>query len=190
MFRATLLARLADWHRAQLLTRFSLLKIVFLNIPYIKWAYQNWSVSHLISKIWEVMWPCNVSSKKFDFAISKLESSGLPKSMVYVSHEVGGLSRKQGKKNKLKKATWFWQGARLGICTYDKYYLRYETVVVHNVGSTNPNRQADRQTDRKWCIWAQHATFTGGFKKEHEERSEIRRGRELGRPPPPLDATI
>ncbi len=59
LIRAALHPRLADWRRAQFFTRFLLLnRAQIRNVPYVKWAYKIWSVSHLISKIREVMWPC------------------------------------------------------------------------------------------------------------------------------------
>ncbi len=57
--RGALHHRLGDWQRVQLLTHFPLLKRAqTLNFLYIKRAYQIWHVSHLISKIREVMRPC------------------------------------------------------------------------------------------------------------------------------------
>ena len=61
VIRAALDSRLADWCRALWSTSFLLLKRAqILNVPYIKWAYQIWSVNHLIIKIREEMRPwCN-----------------------------------------------------------------------------------------------------------------------------------
>ncbi len=56
--RAALVPSLGGWRRAQELSRFLLLKRAQIwNIPYIKWAYKITNVSHLISKIREVMRP-------------------------------------------------------------------------------------------------------------------------------------
>ena len=64
--RTALDPRLADWRRAQLLPRFLLLKRAqILAFLYIKWAYQIWSVSHLISKTREVTWPCSSLTSTF-----------------------------------------------------------------------------------------------------------------------------
>ncbi len=62
--------RLADWHRAQLLTYFLLLKRAqTVNVPYMKWAYQIWSVSHLISKSRQLMRPCKIHSQGYFSAV-------------------------------------------------------------------------------------------------------------------------
>ena len=56
--RAALVPSLGDWQRAQVLTRYLLLKRAQIrDIPYIKWAYKTTNVSRLISKIRKVMRP-------------------------------------------------------------------------------------------------------------------------------------